>query len=84
MAQSQSIFTPLNFVNTFVDQVQDAKNKIVDTFVFDEKVKKTAKDFVEAQRTYTKQFNTSVIQFVEYSTIVTKDAVEKAVASIKV
>ena len=31
MAQSQSIFTPLNFVNTFVDQVQDAKNKIVDT-----------------------------------------------------
>ena len=84
MAQSQSIFTPLNFVNTFVDQVQDAKNKIVDTFVFDEKVKKTVKDFVEAQRTYTKQFNTSVIQFVEYSTIATKDAVEKAVASIKV
>ena len=81
---AQSIFTPLYLANYFVDQVQDAKTKVVDTFVWDDKVKKTAKDFVEAQRTYTKQFNTSVNQFIEYSTIATKDTIEKAVSAIKV
>ena len=49
-SQAQSIFTPLYLANYFVDQVQDAKTKVVDTFVWDDKVKKTAKDFVEAQK----------------------------------
>ena len=52
---ANSIFTPLYFANYFVDQVQDAKNKVVDTFVFDDKIKESIKDFVEAQRIFTKQ-----------------------------
>jgi hypothetical protein len=59
---ANSIFTPLYFANYFVDQIQDAKNKVVDTFVFDDKIKSSIKDFVEAQRTFTKQVNQITIK----------------------
>lgn len=81
---AQSIFTPLYFANFFVDQVQDAKNKAIETFVYDDKARKSLKDFVEAQRTFTKEANRSVIELTDYLTIQTKDVVEKAVKSVKI
>ena len=80
---AKSIFTPLYFANYFVDQVQDAKNKVVDTFVFDDKIKESIKDFVEAQRTFTKQVNRTTNEVVELSTTAMKEVAEKAAKAIK-
>ena len=70
--------TPLFYINQFVDTVQDAKNKAIETFVYDDKVAGSLKQFVEAQRTFTKQANSSFVEFVDYMTIATKTAFEKA------
>ena len=80
---ANSIFTPLYFANYFVDQVQDAKNKVVDTFVFDDKIKSSIKDFVEAQRSFTKQVNRSTDEIAELTVTTFKDTLEKTAKSIK-
>lgn len=80
---ANSIFTPLYFANYFVDQVQDAKNKVVDTFVYDTKVKASIKDFVEAQREFSKQVNRTTNEVVELSTVAFKEVAEKAAKSVK-
>jgi len=80
---ANSIFTPLYFANYFVDQIQDAKNKVVDTFIFDDKIKSSIKDFVEAQRTFTKQVNRSTDEITELTAITFKETLEKTVKSIK-
>ena len=80
---ANSIFTPLYFANYFVDQIQDAKNKVVDTFVFDDKIKSSIKDFVEAQRSFTKQVNRSTDEIAELTVTTFKDTLEKTVKSIK-
>lgn len=81
---TQSIFTPLYFANFFVDQVQDAKNKAIDTFVYDDKARKSLKSFVEAQRTFTKEANRSVVELAEHISSSTKEITEKVSKSIKV
>jgi hypothetical protein len=73
-----SKITPLYYANTFVDAVQDAKNKFVETFVFDAKVKAPLKEFVEAQREFTKQINRSIDEVAQYAVASTKTAVEQA------
>ena len=80
---ANSIFTPLYFANYFVDQIQDAKNKVVDTFVFDDKIKSSIKDFVEAQRAFTKQVNRSTDEITELTATTFKETLEKTVKSIK-
>lgn len=70
--------TPLFYINQFVDTVQDAKTKAIETFVFDDKVAEPMKQFVEAQRTFTKEANRSFVEFVDYVTVATKTAFEKA------
>jgi len=80
---TQSIFTPLYFANSFVDQVQDAKNKAVDTFVPDDKMRAPIKNFVEAQRVFTKEVNRSILQFVEHATNSTKEFGEKSMKTLK-
>ena len=75
--------TPLFHINQFVDTVQDAKAKAIETFVFDDKVAAPMKQFVEAQRTFTKDANRSVVEFVEYITFATKNAFEKAAETLK-
>jgi len=80
---ANSIFTPLYFANYFVDQIQDAKNKVVDTFIFDDKIKSSIKDFVEAQRTFTKQVNRSTDEITELTATTFKETLEKTVKSIK-
>ena len=80
---ANSIFTPLYFANYFVDQIQDAKNKVVDTFVFDDKIKSSIKDFVEAQRTFTKQVNRSTDEITELTVTTFKETLEKTAKSIK-
>ena len=80
---ANSIFTPLYFANYFVDQVQDAKNKVVDTFVYDDKIKESIKAFVEAQRTFTKQVNRTANAVVDLSTTAMKEVAEKAAKAIK-
>jgi hypothetical protein len=80
---ANSIFTPLYFANYFVDQVQDAKNKIVDTFVFDDKIKKSVKDFVEAQREFTKQVNRSTSEVAELTAVTFKETLEKTAKTVK-
>ena len=80
---ANSIYTPLYFANYFVDQIQDAKNKVVDTFVFDDKIKSSIKDFVEAQRTFTKQVNRSTDEITELTVTTFKDTLEKTAKSIK-
>jgi hypothetical protein len=80
---ANSIFTPLYFANYFVDQVQDAKNKVIDTFVYDDKIKESIKDFVEAQRTFTKQVNRTTNEVVELSTVAMKEVAEKTAKAIK-
>jgi hypothetical protein len=81
---ANSFFTPLYFANYFVDQVQDAKNKIVDTFVFDDKIKASIKDFVEAQRDFTKQVNRTTNEVAELTTVTLKDMAEKTVKAAKI
>ena len=75
--------TPLFYINQFVDTVQDAKTKAIETFVFDDKVAAPMKQFVEAQRTFTKDANRSAVEFVEYITFATKNAFEKAAETLK-
>lgn len=69
--------TPLFHVNQFVDNIQDAKKKVIETFVFDDKVAAPLKQFVEAQRTFTKEINRTAVEFAEYFASATKTAVEK-------
>ena len=69
--------TPLFYINQFVDTVQDAKNKAIETFVYDDKVAAPLKSFVEAQRTFTKEVNRSVVEFADYVTVSAKSAFEK-------
>jgi uncharacterized protein YoxC len=45
----------LQYVNTFIDTVQDAKTQIVKTFVKDETLSKSIQSFVDSQRAFTKQ-----------------------------
>jgi uncharacterized protein YoxC len=45
----------LHQVNTFIDTIQDAKKQIVKTFVQDKTLAETINEFVESQRTFTKQ-----------------------------
>jgi len=78
-----SIITPLWYANSFVDAVQDAKNKFVDTFVPDEKVAATLKEFVEAQRQFTKTVNRTVNDVYTQSVELTKSAIEKASKATK-
>jgi hypothetical protein len=80
---TQSIFTPLYLANSFVDQVQDAKNKAVDTFVLDDKMRAPIKSFVEAQRAFTKEVNRSILEFAEHAANSTKEFGEKSMKSLK-
>jgi hypothetical protein len=70
--------TPLFYINQFVDTVQDAKNKAIETLVFDDKVAAPLKSFVEAQRTFTKELNRSIVEVSDYLTVSAKSAFEKA------
>jgi hypothetical protein len=72
-----SKITPLFYANLFVDQVQDAKNKFVETFVLDDKVAAPIKQFVEAQRTFTKEVNRSAVEMADYVAASTKASFEK-------
>lgn len=45
----------LQYVNTIIDTVQDAKSQIVKTFVKDESFAKPIQAFVESQRAFSKQ-----------------------------
>jgi uncharacterized protein YoxC len=45
----------LQSVNTLIDTIQDAKKQIVKTFVQDKTLAETINEFVESQRTFTKQ-----------------------------
>lgn len=72
-----SAITPLFYANLFVDQVQDAKKKFVETFILDEKVAAPLKQFVEAQRTFTKELNRSASEVADYTVIASKAAFEK-------
>lgn len=80
---TQTIVTPLWYVNATVDTVQDAKNKFLDTFVFDDKVRAPLKQFVEAQREFTKQVNRTFSEVVDYTVVSTKSAIEKTAESLK-
>jgi hypothetical protein len=72
-----SAITPLFYANLFVDQVQDAKKKFVETFILDDKVAAPLKQFVEAQRTFTKELNRSASEVADYTVIASKAAFEK-------
>ena len=78
-----SKITPLYYANTFVDSVQDAKKKFVETFVFDDKIAAPLKQFVEAQREFTKEVNRSVSEVAGYVANSTKETFEKATAQFK-
>jgi len=69
--------TGVFYANQFVDTIQNAKNQFLDTFVWDEKIKASLKQFVEAQREYTKQVNRSVAEVAEYSFVSAKSTFEK-------
>ena len=45
----------LQSVNTLIDTIQDAKKQIVKTFVQDKTLAETINEFLESQRTFTKQ-----------------------------
>ena len=67
----------LYYINQFVDTIQDAKTKAIETLVFDDKVAAPLKSFVEAQRTFTKEVNRSIVEFSDYLTVSAKAAYEK-------
>ena len=48
-----------------------------------DKIKESIKDFVEAQRTFTKQVNRTTNEVVELSTTTMKEVAEKAAKAIK-
>lgn len=75
--------TNLFYVNQFVDTVQDAKNKAIETFVYDDKIAAPLKQFVEAQRTFTKEVNRSASEMAEYFAFATKNTFEKVAESLK-
>ena len=72
-----SKITNMWFMNQFVDTVQDAKNDFLDKFVWDEKVKAPMKQFVEAQRIFTKEINRSATEVIDYSIVAAKTNFEK-------
>ena len=72
-----SKITPLFYANLFVDQVQDAKNKFIETFVLDDKAAAPIKQFIEAQRTFTKELNRSAVEMAEYVSTSSKATFEK-------
>lgn len=74
--------TNLWFVNQFVDTVQNAKNQFLDTFVWDDKIKAPLKQFVEAQREFTKQVNRSAVEVIEQSFTTAKTAFDKIKTSV--
>lgn len=74
--------TNLYVANQIVDTIQNAKNQVLDTFIWDEKLKAPLKSFVEAQREYTKQVNRSVTEFFDYSIVSAKSTFEKVKASV--
>jgi hypothetical protein len=76
--------TNLYLANQFVDSVQNAKNQFLDTFVWDEKVKTPMKQFVEAQREFTKQINRSVGEVADYGLVSAKSLFEKAKSATSV
>ena len=78
-----SKITPLYYANTFVDTVQDAKKKVVEQFVTDDKVATPLNQFIEAQRTFTKELNRSLHEIADYAATSTKDSIEKATAYFK-
>jgi hypothetical protein len=51
--------------------------------VYDDKIKASIKDFVEAQRDFTKQVNRTTNEVVELSTVAMKEVAEKATKAIK-
>jgi mevalonate kinase len=55
------------YSNYFVDTVQNAKNQMIDSFVFDEKIKASLKKFVESQREFTKQMNETYSEVMDHS-----------------
>ena len=69
--------TPLYHLNSFVDQAFDAKKKVIETLVHDDKVSSPLNQMVEAQRTFTKEFNRSAVEFADYLASATKTAFEK-------
>ena len=73
--------THLWFANQFVDTVQNAKNQFLDTFVWDEKIKAPLKQFVEAQREFTKEVNRSAVEVIEQSITSAKTAFDKVKTS---
>jgi hypothetical protein len=72
-----SKITPLYYANFFVDQVQDAKNTAVETFIVDDKMAAPIKSFVEAQRIFTKELNRSMFQFTDNFVSSTKSVFDK-------
>ena len=73
---TKTIFTPLYFANYFVDQVQNSKNMFVDLTVQDEKLREPIKQFVEAQRIYTKEVNRTVSQIFDVSGSLIKSSMD--------
>jgi len=51
--------------------------------VFDDKIKKSVKDFVEAQREFTKQVNRSTNEVAELTAITFKETLEKTAKTVK-
>lgn len=78
-----SKITPLYYANTFVDTVQDAKKKVVEQFVSDSKVATPLNQFIEAQRTFTKELNRSMHEIADYAVTSTKESIEKVTAQLK-
>jgi porphobilinogen deaminase len=78
-----SKITPLYYANSFVDTVQDAKKKVVEQFVSDDKVATPLNQFIEAQRTFTKELNRSIHEIADYAVASTKDSIEKTTAYFK-
>jgi hypothetical protein len=52
--------------------------------VFDDKIKESIKDFVEAQRSFTKQVNRTTNEVVELTTVSLKEMAEKTVKAAKI
>jgi len=80
---TMSKITTLWYTNLFVDTVQNAKNQFLDTFVPDEKVKAPLKEFVEAQRVFTKQINRSADEILNYSIVASKEVFDKVSKTVK-
>ena len=78
-----SKITPLYYVNTFVDTVQDAKKKVVEQFVSDSKVAAPLNQFIEAQREFTKELNRTMHEIADYAVTSTKESMEKVTAQLK-